>query len=277
MRADCHIHTYTSFDSAITPQDIVRRCRLQNISLVCLVDHNICPNYIVFKRKCSKYGIQIIHGIEYKTKEGDIIGLFMNEKPPKKNSRMIEIIEFIHENSGLIVLPHPIKRHNIDYIIKEIISRVDFVEVFNSRQTFMENIASLRLALSYEKNMLCGSDAHWSWEVGNATVDTKGFDLIVDADDFLEHFNIRNVTALSCRTSARLSEWLSQLFAGIRLFSPEHIRNAVLMLMRDVRLIIKEMYLGAFLSYEINISLIGTPTTKEDIFNNYNFMCSDLT
>jgi hypothetical protein len=54
---------------------------------------------------------------------------------------------------------------------------IDAVEVFNSRTIFDEdNKKALEFAKKHGMNFCCGSDAHTSFEVGNAFVELEEFD-----------------------------------------------------------------------------------------------------
>jgi predicted metal-dependent phosphoesterase TrpH len=136
---------------------IINRAKKSGIDVVSITDHGTIKGSLEATEyvKNNNCLVQIIKGAEYYTSHGDIIGLFINEEIEKFEAN--EVIEEIHKQGGLAVLPHPYKDHNLT---KALLEKIDIVEVFNSRCSTEENDKALRLAKRYNKPIIFGSDAH---------------------------------------------------------------------------------------------------------------------
>ncbi|TES90003.1 MAG: PHP domain-containing protein [Candidatus Cloacimonadota bacterium] len=153
-----HIHTKISFDSLIVPESIVEFALKNGIDFVAVTDHNTIKGAELLE-KIGK--IKVIKGAEYSTEKGDIIGLFLKREIKSKNSS--EVIRGIREQKGIVYLPHPYKNHKLD---RELVNKVDLIEVFNARSSIEENRKALKLAYAFKKIPVAGSDAHFIREVG---------------------------------------------------------------------------------------------------------------
>ena len=106
MDADLHIHTKYSFDSLLEPKTIIKLALKRGLSAIAITDHNTVRGSIVTRRKASSINdLMIIPGIEVKTNMGEIVGLFVQNEIKTRN--FDEVIEDIHSQDGLVVLPHP--------------------------------------------------------------------------------------------------------------------------------------------------------------------------
>ncbi len=106
------------------------------------------------------------------TKDGEIIGLFLNEEIPKGLSAE-ETIERIREQDGLVIAPHPYSPICKSLRDKIFELDIDGVEVFNAyhRDGIINNIALTKVIENYHKKPVAfigNSDAHLSMMVGNA-------------------------------------------------------------------------------------------------------------
>ena len=193
-KVDFHFHTIFSFDSFITLRGAVKLCSKKEIC-VAVTDHNeICGAL-----KLAKIApFEVIIGEEVKTKEGEIIGLFLKEKiPPYLN--ISETIRIIKLQDGLVYLPHPHKMDKLT-IIKNINS-IDIIEIHNSRNLEAKNNTyAIDIAHKYNKLMAAGSDAHTFFEIGNAYVEMESFEGREDFLNKLKKGRIRGrFTPIWCR------------------------------------------------------------------------------
>ena len=74
-------------------------------------------------RVSSPNSFIVIVGAEIKTEFGDIVGLFLNEEI--KSHRINEVIDEISDQSGLIVLPHLFREHNLNMLDDKLIEKID--------------------------------------------------------------------------------------------------------------------------------------------------------
>jgi predicted metal-dependent phosphoesterase TrpH len=78
IKLDMHVHTITSKDSTNRYEKIVETCKEKGINGLVISDHNSIDG--AHKMQELANGIKIIVGEEIKTKQGEIIGLFLNRK-----------------------------------------------------------------------------------------------------------------------------------------------------------------------------------------------------
>ena len=106
----------------------------------------------------------MIVGEEVKTADqGEVIGLFINEKIPR-GMTLEETIAEIRRQGGLVYVPHPFDRlHSVpDYEhMLAIVSDIDAIEVFNPRIAIPAfNEEAVRFAAKYRIVGGAGTDAH---------------------------------------------------------------------------------------------------------------------
>jgi hypothetical protein len=160
MKAVFHIHTKYSFDTCLKPEEIVKKLEELRIDLAFITDHNTIRGAKEVKKIAEKRGVKIIIGAEYFTSIGDIIGIFLTQEIKEKHP--LKVIEKIKSQGGLSILPHPYKSHTL---FPTLISKIDLIEVFNSRTPSYLNALALRLAEKYNKPKIIGSDAHFLSEI----------------------------------------------------------------------------------------------------------------
>lgn len=162
MIFDLHIHSKYSYDSFLSPTEIIKIAKKKGLDGVAVTDHNTIKGGIETSRINNKDDFNVIIGSEIKTEYGDIIGLFLNEDI--KSRIFIQVIEEIKEQGGLVVLVHPFRK-GIDFPI-ELLKHIELIEAFNARSPKSLNEMALKLANRFKKPMTAGSDAHSGLEVG---------------------------------------------------------------------------------------------------------------
>jgi len=173
LKVDLHVHTYYSLDSLLPPKTLFKVCRMKGINCIAVTDHNSIEGAL----KMKKYPMKVIVGEEITTKNGEIIGLFLNEAIPK-NLSLEETVEKIKEQDGLVYVPHPFDRlRNKVKADESFWKKVDIIEVFNARTIFLEDTKkAFEFAKKNKIHFGCGSDAHTSFEIGNAYILMEEFD-----------------------------------------------------------------------------------------------------
>lgn len=181
MKLDLHVHTSHSFDCKARVEDVVRSAEAAGLDAIAITDHDTLSAIELARGLARK--ITIIPGIEVSSWKGiHLLGLFLTEEV---NSRDIfEIINEIHLQGGLAVLPHPF-RHSTGLMygrdkhqlfsgedIKEIISQVDLVEVINYGCKPEENLeANTYFDAFPDIPQIAGSDAHEAANIGKAHIE----------------------------------------------------------------------------------------------------------
>ena len=166
-------HTHTKYSprcGVVEPEDLVKMAISKGLNGIAVTDHDTIKGAVAAKR-FETPDFEVIVGCEIKTTNGELIGLYLQEEIISRTP--MEVIQEIHDQGGIVVVPHPFDRFrsarfdNISKYLKDI----DAIEVFNSRCISDEsNILARDFATKYGKryhlSMVGGSDAHYLNEVG---------------------------------------------------------------------------------------------------------------
>ncbi|HEX6455595.1 MAG TPA: PHP domain-containing protein, partial [Solirubrobacterales bacterium] len=154
IEVDLHMHTDHSGDCA-TPVDVlIQTARDRGLGAIAITDHNEVSGALEARKLAEELGdIKVIVAEEVKTAEqGEVIGLFLEEKIPK-GLTMAETIAEIRRQGGLVYVPHPFDRfHSVpDYEhLLDIVEEIDLLEVFNPRVALTSfNEEAVRFARKY--------------------------------------------------------------------------------------------------------------------------------
>lgn len=171
VRVDMHLHTRRSFDCLNDPLALLDVAAARGIDRICVTDHNQIRTALDLKQRFPE---RVIVGEEVKTAEGvDVIGLFIHTLIPKGTPARTTC-ELIHEQGGLVYVPHPFARGKGGggRILNTIADHVDAVEGFNARlHDPALNGRAVAWALERGLPLGAGSDAHTLAEVGRAFVE----------------------------------------------------------------------------------------------------------
>jgi hypothetical protein len=130
------------------------------VATLIVTDHNTIQGSIDVRTNGADLLPIIPVAAEYQSEKGDIIGLFLKEEVRSRVSS--EIIQQIHAQGGIVVLPHPFKGHQLD---DGLLSGADVIETYNSRCTETDNAKAAELAIRWNRPVLAGADAHASPEL----------------------------------------------------------------------------------------------------------------
>ncbi len=121
-KTDTHLHTnYSGYntkvgalrfpESVIDPSVQVDNARRNGVDVLCITDHNEVQGGFVAEKYARQFDdIEIVVGDEVMTDQGEVIGLWLTEKP-KKFLTPEETVDIIHEQGGLAIAPHPFSVH----------------------------------------------------------------------------------------------------------------------------------------------------------------------
>jgi predicted metal-dependent phosphoesterase TrpH len=208
IEVDLHMHTDHSGDCA-TPVDVlVNTARDRGLGAIAITDHNEVSGAIEARKLAEELGdIKVIVAEEVKTAEqGEVIGLFLEEKIPK-GLTMAETIREIRAQGGLVYVPHPFDRfHSVpDYEhLLDMVEEIDLLEVFNPRVALTSfNEEAVRFATKYRIVPAAGSDSHVAQGLGSVRQRIHDFDgpaefleAMRDADITRKHKNLVYVQTL---------------------------------------------------------------------------------
>lgn len=200
LRVDLHLHSHFSHDGQSSIPELLDRateCRLDRLALT---DHNTIEGAFELARVAP--GLAIL-GEEAKTREGEVIGLFITERlPPYLYPE--EAMDLVRSMGGLVYLPHPLDRNRSHFRperIVELADRIDIIETYNPWCDAAANRAAAALASDLGKVTATGSDAHSAQELGRSWME---MDEYKDAADFLAKLRTaRHVVTAASGTGRR--------------------------------------------------------------------------
>jgi predicted metal-dependent phosphoesterase TrpH len=168
MRAfDFHVHTARSFDCLTPPRMVVEIARRRGLAGIAVTDHETVSGALEVIESNRYDDFLIIPGIEVKSDLGDIIGLYVTRNIVSRG--FADVIAEIHDQGGLAYLPHPLRTFRAKGVRRIHVKhpRIDLWELYNGRYDDREfsSAAPLFEELGLGPR-LCGSDAHFPWEIG---------------------------------------------------------------------------------------------------------------
>ena len=182
---DLHMHTYHSKDGFQSPYNLFKIMKKKGLRGLAPTEHWRAATLKVIERD-NRF---IIPACEYKSSDyGEVIGLFISSHI--ENRTFAEIAEDVHNQNGLVILPHPMDPLRKQTAIRRglpeelIIKHVDLIEGINSRCFIhLFNTRAQKLAKRLKKPMTAGSDGHSPFEMGHAKTWLQD---IETADDIYE-------------------------------------------------------------------------------------------
>jgi predicted metal-dependent phosphoesterase TrpH len=214
IEVDLHMHTDHSGDCATPVEVLLQTARDRGLGAIAITDHNEVSGALEARRIAeSMADIKVIVAEEVKTAEqGEVIGLFLEEKIPK-GLTMAETIAAIRAQGGLVYVPHPFDRfHSVpDYEhLLDIVEEIDILEVFNPRVAVTAfNEEAERFARKYRIVAGAGSDSHVAPGLGSVRTRIHDFDgpaefleAMRDADITRKHKNLLYVQTLKLLQTA---------------------------------------------------------------------------
>src|SRR5712664_294142 len=130
LRVDLHLHSNYSHDGRSSLQQLIDRARECRLDRIALTDHNTIDGALSLVRMEPELAIA---GEEIKTREGEIIGLFMTSRVQPYLAPE-EAMDLIHQMDGLTYIPHPLDRHRAHFRperMVELAGRIDIIETYN--------------------------------------------------------------------------------------------------------------------------------------------------
>jgi len=182
VRIDLHLHSRYSHDSSTSLESLIERCRELGLDRIALTDHNTVEGALKLAQMAPSLAII---GEEAKTREGEVIGLFITRRIPPY-LRPEEAMDLVHDMGGLTYLPHPLDRTRSHFSLERVVelaSRVDIIETYNPWCEPEANRAAAELAADLGKVTATGSDSHGLLELGRSWMEIEEFE---GAADFLE-------------------------------------------------------------------------------------------
>jgi hypothetical protein len=175
--ADLHLHTVFS-DGADEPEDVVDAARRRGLDVLAVTDHDTIEGALLAARHAAGHegGPEVIIGEEVSSRDGHILGLFLQRLVPRGLSAE-ETVDLIHAQQGIAIAAHPFwhqeqQRHRWPHGVgPELLAKVPFdaVECWNGGLTpsmYLANRRASRMARLLGMAGIGGSDAHIREAVG---------------------------------------------------------------------------------------------------------------
>ncbi|HEV2953452.1 MAG TPA: CehA/McbA family metallohydrolase [Candidatus Dormibacteraeota bacterium] len=182
-RADLHIHTNAS-DGRPSPGEVVDFVvGHTNLDLIAITDHDTIDGALVAADLGLARGLPVIIGEEVSSREGHILGLFL-QRPIKPGLSAQATVDAIHAQGGLAIAAHPFWRttpnksgsrpaHGVGWKGAEL--DLDAIEIENSTPGLgLANLVARRFCAGTSLPPVGGSDAHIASAIGRAATSFPG-------------------------------------------------------------------------------------------------------
>ena len=167
VAVDFHVHTKYSFDSVTPPKLAIEMARRRGLDGIAVTDHDTIAGAIAACEANRYDDFLVIPGIEVKSDRGDVIGLYVKEEI--RSRAFADVIDEIKSQGGLVYIPHPIRTFgcaNVEHVHAGF-PQIDLWERYNGRYGERDFVKSDAIFGELEIDAaLCGSDAHFPWEIG---------------------------------------------------------------------------------------------------------------
>ena len=215
LRVDMHTHCEASPDSLTPVRVQAARIREVGLDVVFATDHDTIDGALRLRELAAGY--RVIIGEEISSADGDIVALFL-ERVVARGLSGEETIARIHDQGGLVCVPHPFSRNRNHRIRRAALERlwptVDCIETFNAREAFRsDNERAARFAAERGIPGALGSDAHTPWELGRVHLEMDDFNdpqtFIVSLRGGVQHGTLAGLGVHLHTRYAKIVKWLT--------------------------------------------------------------------
>ena len=178
---DLHCHSSASFDSVASPERLMAKAHRIGLTHLAITDHERIDGALRARDRAPE-GLTIIVGEEVRSADGDMIGLYLERAVPPGLSAA-ETAAAIHEQGGLVGLPHPFDRFRSSggsqaaaqqRTLDALVAAVDYIEIHNARAYRDANPLAAAFAQTRGLPGTVSSDAHSVMELGVAQTVVPG-------------------------------------------------------------------------------------------------------
>ncbi len=186
-KADTHVHTYFSgttnykafrFPESVTsPEEQVDDARKNGMSVVCITDHDEIEGGFRGVKYGKKFNdIDVVAGEEITSADGEIVGLWLNEKI-KPGLSAEETIDIIKSQGGIAIAPHPFSFY-VNCLKEKILDLdLDGIETINGGHIDEWTNSSAQKCFDEHPGKwaaIGASDAHSTWTSGYTWTEFPG-------------------------------------------------------------------------------------------------------
>ena len=170
---DLHNHTDCSYDATNRLEHYEHAYAVGLFHVLAITDHNRIDGAAMLRERAS---FPVVVGIELDTAEGELIGLFVEDRIPPGLAAS-ETAERIRGQGGLVYLPHPfytLVRRPLRASVRDALAGVGLVDVVEGRNggPFTDRPDALARTWAAERGLPlgAGSDAHDPVDIGRCVV-----------------------------------------------------------------------------------------------------------
>lgn len=167
MKVDLHLHDNKySTDSHISIEEIVREAKRKGLDGIALTNHENPDVVKEIDKLVEKYDFVIFPGVEYLTKDGDIVAFGIDKLPEEQMSAQ-EFIECVDRFGGTCTAAHPYRTNNRGledklYTVKGLTA----IEGYNGSTSDYHNGLAVKAGKELGIQVIGSSDAHVVEKVG---------------------------------------------------------------------------------------------------------------
>lgn len=167
MKVDLHLHDNKySTDSHISIEEIVREAKRKGLDGIALTNHENPDVVKEIDELVEKYDFVIFPGVEYLTKDGDIVAFGIDKLPEEQMSAQ-EFIEYVDKFGGTCTAAHPYRTNNRGledklYTVKGLTA----IEGYNGSTSDYHNGLAVKAGKELGVQVIGSSDAHVVEKVG---------------------------------------------------------------------------------------------------------------
>lgn len=167
MKVDLHLHDNKySTDSYISIEEIVREAKRKGLDGIALTNHENPDVVKEIDELVEKYDFVIFPGVEYLTKDGDIVAFGIDKLPEEQMSAQ-EFIEYVDKFGGTCTAAHPYRTNNRGledklYTVKGLTA----IEGYNGSTSDYHNGLAVKAGKELGIQVIGSSDAHVVEKVG---------------------------------------------------------------------------------------------------------------
>lgn len=167
MKVDLHLHDNKySTDSHISIEEIVKEAKRKGLDGIALTNHENPDVVKEIDQLVEKYDFVIFPGVEYLTKDGDIVAFGIDKLPDEQMSAQ-EFIEYVDRFGGTCTAAHPYRTNNRGledklYTVKGLTA----IEGYNGSTSDYHNGLAVKAGKELGIQVIGSSDAHVVEKVG---------------------------------------------------------------------------------------------------------------
>lgn len=167
MKVDLHLHDNKySTDSHISIEEIIREAKRKGLDGIALTNHENPDVVKEIDELVEKYDFVIFPGVEYLTKDGDIVAFGIDKLPEEQMSAQ-EFIEYVDKFGGTCTAAHPYRTNNRGledklYTVKGLTA----IEGYNGSTSDYHNGLAVKAGKELGIQVIGSSDAHVVEKVG---------------------------------------------------------------------------------------------------------------